>query len=69
MGSRSIQSHFDVTLGLHWVYEGGLRTIFGLNWLQAHPTSSNRFGSLRVYEGDFGSLRDHLGSIVGPFLV
>ena len=36
----TLWGHFDVTLGLHGVYEGGLRSILGLNWLQAHPSSS-----------------------------
>ena len=36
----ALWGHFDVTLGLHGVCEGGLRSILGLNWLQAHPSSS-----------------------------
>ena len=36
----TLWGHFDVTLGLHGVYEGGLRSILGLNWLQARPSSS-----------------------------
>ena len=37
---RTLWGHFDAPLGLHGVYEGGLRSILGLNWLQARPTSS-----------------------------
>ena len=40
MDFASVWGHFDVTLGLHGVYEGGLRSILGLNWLQARPSSS-----------------------------